>query len=173
MTNSFVCGCYCVWVSLCVDVLCVDVIVCGCYCVWMSLCVDVLCVDVFVCGCFVCGYLCLWVSLRVDVFACGCYCVWMLLCVDVIVCGCHCVDVFGCGCICVWMSFTVFRDDRTMNVHRTDQPTTLGQIPLCGETIIDGLQQSVYQLGFKTRTSWWFCSTKTDQFWCYKTTSTP
>jgi hypothetical protein len=136
--------------------MCVDVFVCGCFCVWMSLCVDV-----FVCGCqFV------WMSLCVDVFVCGCQFVWMSLC------GCHCVwmslcvDVIVCGCLFVWMSFTGFRDDRTINVHLTGQRTILEQNPLCTEIIIDELQQPVYQLGFQTRTSWWFGSTKTDQFWC-------
>ena len=82
------------------------------------------------------------------------------------------MSVCVCGCHRVWMSFTGFQDDQTMNVHLTGQPTTLGQNPLCTEIIIDERQQCVYQLGFQTRTTWWFGSNKTDQFWCYKTTST-
>ena len=47
-----------------------------------------------------------------------------------------CVDVFVC---CVWMSFTGLHGDRTINVHRAGQQTTLGQNPLCIETIREEL----------------------------------
>jgi hypothetical protein len=41
--------------------------------------------------------------------------------------------------VCVWMSFTGLHGDWTMNDHRAGQTTTLGQNPLCTETIIDDL----------------------------------
>ena len=104
--------------------LCVNVIVCGFICVCMS----------FVWIYFLCGCLCgchVSMSLCVDVFVCGCHCVWKLLCVDVIVCGCD----------CVWMSFTGFRNDQAVNVHRKGQLTTLRQNSLRAETTTDELQQ--------------------------------
>jgi len=60
-----------------------------------------------------------------------------------------------------------------MNVHCTGQPITLGQNPLCTEKIIDELQQSVYQLEFQTRMSWWFGSTKQNSFGATKLPAHP
>jgi hypothetical protein len=41
------------------------------------------------------------------------------------------------GQLCVRMSFIGLHGDWTMNVHRAGQPTTLGQNPICTETVID------------------------------------
>jgi len=45
--------------------------------------------------------------------------------------------------LCVWMPFTGLHGDRTMNAHRAQQPTTLGQNPLCTETNRDELPTGI------------------------------
>ena len=91
------------------------IIRCVSVCVYVRMCVHLLCVCTYVCAFVVCVYVCVCICcecVRVCVYVCACVhaCVCVFVCACVSVCVCVCLYVCMCTAMFVeWMRFNTFR----------------------------------------------------------------